>query len=68
MIHNPEHRIMSDDIDEQLLAKIEEFGRLNWQSSYAETLANDEVTARLSEQSAAVMSDIRELLKQRGAK
>ena len=59
---------MSDDIDEQLLAKIEEFGRLQWQSCYAETLANDEVMARLSEQYSAVMSDIRELLKKRGAK
>lgn len=59
---------MSDHIDEQLLAKIEEFGRLQWQVCYAETLANDEVMSRLSEKSAAVMSDIRELLKQRGGR
>lgn len=59
---------MSDDIDEQLLAKMEEFGRLQWQACYAETLANDEAMVRLSEQSAAVMSDIRELLKKRGGR
>lgn len=56
---------MNNDIDGEILAKIEEFGRLQWQSCYAETLANDEVIARLSEQSASVLSDVRELMKKR---